>query len=73
MRSGGKQSLYHDEFLSHIKILKAEVFEKMGGAEYPHALTVAALELYRQHERETLAIERFDVQTLGRLVSANAP
>lgn len=50
LHADGKQSLDHDEFLNYIKIPKAEVFEKMGGAEYPHALMVAALELYRQHE-----------------------
>ena len=50
LHAGGTQSLDHDEFLNYIKIPKDEVFAKMGGAEYPHALMVAALELYRQHE-----------------------
>lgn len=50
LQPNGKQNLDKDEFLDYIKIPKAEVFEKMGGAEYPHALMVAALELYRQRE-----------------------
>lgn len=50
LRDDGTQRLDHDEFLNYLTIPKAEVFAKMGSAEYPHALMVAALELYRQRE-----------------------
>ena len=48
----GRQKLDSDEFLNYMKIAKAEVFEKMGGPEYPHALMAAALCLYRQKFKE---------------------
>ncbi|MBQ9538096.1 MAG: NUDIX hydrolase [Treponema sp.] len=44
----GQQNLDSDEFVNYMKISKKEVFEKMGGPDYPHALMAAALCLYRQ-------------------------
>ena len=43
------QKLDADEFLNFVRVPQKEVFEKMGGPECPHALMVAALELFRQH------------------------
>lgn len=43
-----EQSLDSDEFVHCVRISQKEVFEKMGGPGYQHALMVAALELYRQ-------------------------
>lgn len=48
LSSAGAQKLDDDEFLNCERVPQKEVFEKMGGPECPHALMVAALELYRQ-------------------------
>ena len=50
LRSVGGQKLDDDEFLNCVRVAQTEVFKKMGGPECPHALMVAALELYRQKE-----------------------
>ncbi|MCR5614313.1 NUDIX hydrolase [Treponema sp.] len=46
----GTQDLDSDEFVNALKIPKTEVIEKMGSAEYPHALMAAALNFYRQYK-----------------------
>lgn len=48
LSAAGEQKLDADEFLNCMRVPQKEVFEKMGGPECPHALMVAALELYRQ-------------------------
>lgn len=45
----GKQSLDEDEYVNYLEIEKSEVYKRMGTKEMPHALMVAALELFRQH------------------------
>ena len=45
----GTQNLDSDEFLEYFEIPKAEVYEKMGSPEYPHALMVSALFRYKIH------------------------
>lgn len=48
LSAAGEQKLDADEFLNCMRVPQKEVFEKMGGPECPHALMIAALELYRQ-------------------------
>ncbi len=48
----GKQNLDNDEFLNYTEIPQKEVFEKMGSAEYPHALMAAALARYLISQRK---------------------
>lgn len=52
LKKVGEQKLDADEFLNCQRLSQKEVFEKMGGPECPHALMVAALELYRQHSQK---------------------
>ena len=49
----GTQHLDPDEFVEYFTLPEEEVFEKMGSAEFPHGLMVAALQLYRQHKINT--------------------
>ena len=48
LTAAGEQRLDDTEFLNCLRIPQKEVFAKMGSEEYPHALMLAALELYRQ-------------------------
>ena len=52
LTAAGEQKLDADEFVDCVRVPKKEVFAKMGGSECPHALMVAALELYRQRTGE---------------------
>ncbi len=45
----GSQHLDSDEFLDYFELPKAEVYEKMGSPEYPHALMATALLRYKIH------------------------
>ena len=53
----GQQSLDADERLSFFRLAKSEVIEKMGTADYPHALMTAALGLYRESRKNILIEE----------------
>ena len=50
LTAAGEQNLDADEFLNCVRVPQKEVFAKMGGPECPHALMVAALEMYRQRK-----------------------
>ena len=45
-----KQNLDPNEYVEFMKIPKKEVLQKMGSAEYPHALMCCALNFYRQYK-----------------------
>lgn len=52
LTSTGKQDLDSDEYVNYLRIPKKEVMEKMGSAEYPHALMAAGLNFYRQYKEK---------------------
>lgn len=45
----GKQKLDKDEYVQYLRLPQQEVLDKMGTAEYPHALMAAALDRYRSY------------------------
>lgn len=47
----GVQELDKDEFVEFFELPEHDVFTRMGSKEFQHGLMVAALELYRQHEK----------------------
>ncbi|AEE17540.1 NUDIX hydrolase [Treponema brennaborense] len=58
LKATGTQHLDPDEFVDYFTLSAEQVYEKMGSAEFPHALMAAALQLYRQHTDKKESPER---------------
>lgn len=50
----GAQNLDPDEYVDYLEIPVEEVYEKIGGAEYPHALMMSALLKYKLYKERGL-------------------
>lgn len=51
LKQTGTQSPDEDEYVNYFEMKQTDVFAEMGSPQMPHALMVAALQLYRQHKK----------------------